>query len=511
MRRSVVVSRLVLATATVTALAGSALVAAPSASAAAADPECVLFDEPPAHPDLDGDGRPDVGVGVPSATVAGVRTGAVDIHYGSGRVQRFGPSYFTGVSIGAGGQFGAALSAVPIEISDRCDDLAVTAPGAGGGRGAVVLAHSGASGVRSAGARVLTGRTSGERFGAAVAVGVRTTGGNDLFVGAPQRTVSGRVGAGAVDHYFVPDDGSAPRYLGQLTQDSPGVPGVAEAGDHFGAVLAMAGRDLAVGIPDEAQGSRAQAGNVEVLRLAAGTNDVTAGAVLAQGYQGTPGVAETGDRFGAALAWAGDARVGTALVVGSPGEAVGSRRAVGIIYSYNRFSPANPYVAVRVVTQDSSGIPGVNEPGDQFGASLTPVNWCPGAAVAVGAPGEAVGSRARAGQVTVVQTASPGTNRCERAFWQGSGGGLGGAAEAGDEVGASLSELTSSDAAGSVPDRLLIGVPGEGVGSLAHTGGVTVVSRSGTSYSVVNYGDSGGRVAGARYGAALLQRWTLQE
>lgn len=510
MRRSVV-SRLFVMAATVTALAGSALVAAPSASAAAADPECVLFDEPTASPDLDGDDWPDVGVGVPSATVAGVRSGAVDVHYGNGRVQRFGPSYFTGVALGAGAQFGAALSTVPIEISDRCDDLVVTAPGAGGGRGAVVLAHSGASGVRAAGARVLTGRTSGERFGAAVAVGMRTSGGNDLFVGAPQRSVSGRVGAGAVDHYFVPDDGSVPRYLGQLTQDSPGVAGVAEAGDHFGAVLAIAGRDLAVGIPDEAQGSRSQAGNVEVLSLAAGTSDVAASTVLAQGYQGTPGVAETGDRFGAALAWAGDVRVGTALVVGSPGEAVGSRRSVGIVYSYNRFSMANPFVKLRVVTQDSSGVPGVNEPGDAFGASLTPVNWCPGPAVAVGAPGEAVGSRARAGQVTVVQTASPGTNRCERAFWQGSGGGLGGAAEAGDAVGASLSALTSYETQGRGRDRLLIGVAGEGVGSLRQTGGVSVVAHPGAGYSVVSYGDSGGRVAGARYGAALLQHSTLQD
>lgn len=509
MRRSIVMSRLVLVTATVTALAGSALVAAPSASAAAAAPECVLFDEPQAGPDLDGDDRPEVGVGVPTATVGGVRSGAVDLHYGNGRVQRIAPSFFTGVAVGSGAEFGAASSTIPIEISDRCDDLAVGAPGTDGGRGALVLAHSGASGVVAGGARVLVGRTPGERFGAAVAVGARTTGGNDLFVGAPYRTVSGRVGAGAVDHYFVPDDGRAPQYLGQLTQDSPGAPGVAEAGDHFGAVLAMAGRDLAVGIPDEAQGSRSHAGNVEVLRLADGTNDVTAATLLAQGYQGTPGLAETGDRFGAALAWAGDAGVGTALVVGSPGEAVGSRRAVGIIYSYNRFSPANPYGAVRVVTQDSAGIPGVNEPGDEFGASLAPVNWCPGPAVAVGAPGESIGSQARAGQVTVVQTASPGTNRCERAFWQGSGG-LGGAAEAGDEVGASLSELTWSDVEGRVPDRLLIGIPGEGVGSLPHAGGVTVVGHADTTYSAWSYGDSGGRVAGARYGDALLQRWATQ-
>src|SRR5690348_2813364 len=82
-----------------------AVVGPPVAAFAATAPgaACPLLDEPTGHPDLDGDARPDVGVGVPAATVAGVRSGAVDLHYGSGRVQRLSPASLTGVQ-GSGAQ-----------------------------------------------------------------------------------------------------------------------------------------------------------------------------------------------------------------------------------------------------------------------------------------------------------------------------------------------------------------------------------------------------------------------
>lgn len=92
-----------------------------------------------------------------------------------------------------------------------------------------------------------------------------------------------------------------------ITQDSPGVPGTAEADDDFGYSLAAGDTDadgypeLAVGIDSEAIGSARNAGMVVVLK---GTADgpVTGGYGYHQGSAGVPGTAEAGDRFGSAVA-----------------------------------------------------------------------------------------------------------------------------------------------------------------------------------------------------------------
>lgn len=477
-------------------IAGTVLLR-PISARAASGSECPWLGDQTARPDVDGDALPDLVVGIPTAIAGGVRGGAIDVHLAAGGVQRLGPSFFTGVPASKGQEFGAQLVSIDLELNDLCHDVAVAAPGSDDDRGAVVLAHGDKAGLVPGGAVLLSGRSPGERFGAALAVGPFTPQGTDLYVGAPERTVSGQPGAGAVDHYFVPADGNAPRYVGQLSQDSPGVPGIAEAGDHFGATLTTTENELVVGIPDEAIGSRSAAGNVELVRIAPGTDQVVAARLLAQNYESTPGVAEAGDRFGAALAYAGGV-----LVVGSPGEAVGRLRAVGIVYAYNRFSVEHPYRMVRFVTQDTPGIAGVNESGDRFGSSLAVVDWC---GVAIGSPGEDIGSAVDAGQVSVVYTPAPGTSSCERAFHQGPGGGLGGAVESGDRVGSTLSLLRAQDSAGLTNDQLVVGVPGEGVGAHVHAGVVTVLglSLSGPGYTHRSYGDSAGPVPGERYGGAL--------
>jgi len=482
------------ASAVLAMIAGTVLLGAVSARAASATP-CPWLGDRTARPDVDGDARPDVIVGIPTAVAGGMRSGAIDVHLAAGGVQRLGPSFFSGVPASAGEEFGAQLVTIDLELDDLCHDAAVGAPGSDAGRGSVVLVHGGESGFVAGGAVVLSGRSAGERFGAALAVGALTTEGIDLFVGAPRRTVSGHRGAGAVDHYVVPVDGGAPRYLGEVSQDTPGVPGISEAGDHFGATLAASWSELAVGVPDEAVGSRRAAGSVEVLKLDAQTGLVAA-RLLAQGYEGTPGVAEPGDRFGAALA-----DVTGLLAVGSPGESVGRRRAVGSVYAYNRFSVERPYRMVRSITQDTPGVPGVNESGDQFGASLAAVEWC---GMAIGSPGEDVGSAVDAGLVSVVNPVAPGASSCERAFRQGPGGGLGGALESGDRVGSVLSVLHSQDVAMLPFDQLLVGVPGEGVGAKAHAGVVTVLTPTWPGYTHRSYGDSAGPVSGERYGGAMI-------
>jgi FG-GAP repeat len=77
----------------------------------------------------------------------------------------------------------------------------------------------------------------GDRFGAAVAAGDFTNDGSaDLAAGAPLEDVGSMVDAGAVSVLYGPVIGLS---SDTFTQDTPGVGGSAEAGDRFGAALAV--------------------------------------------------------------------------------------------------------------------------------------------------------------------------------------------------------------------------------------------------------------------------------
>ncbi|WP_030810515.1 FG-GAP-like repeat-containing protein [Streptomyces sp. NRRL S-337] len=127
----------------------------------------------------------------------------------------------------------------------------------------------------------------------------------DLAVAAPAATVDGKLRAGAVTVFYGSAHGiDAARYT-TLTQNSPGVPGAAEAGDLFGAALAAGDfdsdgfADLAVAAPSEDVSGDADGGTVQILWGASGGLSGRGSATLAD-----PAPAEH-DRLGAALA-AGD-------------------------------------------------------------------------------------------------------------------------------------------------------------------------------------------------------------
>lgn len=194
----------------------------------------------------------------------------------------------------------------------------------------------------------------------------------DLAVGAWGERVGDVPQAGAV---FV--DYSRPGLRSRVvSQDTPGVPGVAERFEHFGGVLASGDlngdgfADLAVGTPDEAVGKKVYAGSVTVVLGSAAGLQLGAARLLTQDTPGVPGAAEAEDAFGADLAIGdtnGDGRA--ELVVSAPSESVTEVDGAGAVWV---FPGASTGLSTRAVvwSQAAPGVPGAPEPADLFGSAV---------------------------------------------------------------------------------------------------------------------------------------------
>lgn len=491
--------------------------AAPAARAAHAScTEAPALADLTSAQDVDDDGESDLVLGVPAATAGGqARAGVLDVHYltdrlGTRRTQRVGAAYF-GQPVRAGDQFGATWAFVDAN-GDHCADLVVGLPGAGGGRGAVLLVLGSLTGLSPGGAVRVAGRTPGEHFGAAIATDDRGA----VWVGAPNRTVSGHRGAGAVDELRA---GHATlTRVASYTENSSGVPGVAETGDHFGLVIAplpyapfspgASWAAVAIGEPYEDVGRKVNAGSVTVLRISP-AHRLTGAIALNGDSPRVPGTAAAGDHFGAALS------VGYGLAVGVPDRDVHGHRDAGVVVQFTARSGIR-YRYLRTLFQGGNSVPGAAEAGDRFGASLLSGGFIPciddGSTedLAIGAPGETLGGHAGAGDVSIVsarprQKTDPATtvNDCSVVYRQTSRGkgAVPGTVETGDGFGTTLAGLNvSSDAEGNFVGgaRPVFGVPGEDLGHRRDAGEVEVGVGPGP---VRAFTDSGGSVAGERYGA----------
>ncbi len=407
----------------------------------------------------------------------------------------------------AGGLDGAAFGTAVLSSDlnfDGSDDLIIGAPGAGAGRIDVILGSE--TGFTPTGAQILSATTqSGARFGAALAISVRRdresddTGTRDLWVGAPDYDVNGIKDAGAVFRFGLSPSGVA-TYLETVTQDSALVPGVAEAGDHFGAVLAGEGANgVVVGVPDEDIGELKDAGTVQRIRTDPATDALIQATDRNQNSAGVTGTAEAGDRFGAAVTTNGHA-------VGVPGEDIGKLKDAGLVQTFGESrSPLDSLVPSVAYTQNSPGIPGTAEAGDRFGAAISEgIFQCnENVSAAIGAPGEDIGRIKDAGSVTqIILPALSGLklSQCPaQAFSQGSG--LPGKAEAGDQVGAAMGEKSGDpESEEDRMDRMLTGAPGEDVGAFTDTG--RVYAFSGKFATTLTF-RGGSDATGLRFGSVF--------
>jgi hypothetical protein len=435
-------------------------------------------------PDFNNDGFGDLAVGLPGEDVGRqVDAGAIIVLEGRPNGMRSNRRVIDQDDPGvvgpaeAGDRFGAALAAGRFN-RDGYWDLAVGAPGEDvgriGGAGAVTILFGSEAGLTGAGAKVLKqpNPERGDAFGFSLAVGeISGPAGAELAVGAPGETVRGKASAGAV--LVISRPGIAPAfdvlYQGKLPRRGApaahALPGIAETGDLFGwdvaanDFLPAEGRDsLAIGAPGENVGAAIDAG-VVVVRYA-----TRATTVLRQPHP------ERGDRFGTAL---GDGYLtrsdGTVdLAVGAPGETVGEARRAGAVSVFQ--TDASGFLArgSRGFWQGAAGVPGMPEADDRFGFAVAVGGYGRDVGgLAVGVPGEDLGTAADAGIVNVLY--GLGGVRTQQLTQRNAGG----AVEAGDRFGAALSRPFTYDQ--DLRQDLGVGAPGETVRGKAGAGAASVL------------------------------------
>jgi hypothetical protein len=273
---------------------------------------------------------------------------------------------------------------------DGFADLAVGAPyedvGTVADAGAVNVLYGNAAGLSAAGNQLWHQNVGGvedsaepaDRFGSALAAGdFNGDGFADLAIGVPFEDVGTVADAGAVNVLYGSPVGLTAAGNELWNQDASGIGNAAEANDRFGLALAAgnfgksARTDLAVGVPDENVGGRANAGAVNVLYGRAGGLSGKGDQVWHQNRRGIGDAAQANDRFGSALGAGDFGQSGSAdLAVGAPLEGVGTvaeAGAVNVIYgSSTGLLPAND----QFWHKDSPGVGGHAQPRDHFGWAL---------------------------------------------------------------------------------------------------------------------------------------------
>ncbi|MEO8276429.1 MAG: FG-GAP repeat protein [Thermoanaerobaculia bacterium] len=373
--------------------------------------------------DFNDDGCGDLAVGVPSEGIGSdADAGAVHVIYGSadGLTGDDDDFFYQGLAsingVGeAGDRFGGALAAGDFD-GDGIDDLAIGSPGEDieadsvTDAGAVHVLFGSASGIVTAG-QVLFYRGAGltgspqddEQIGAVLVAGEFNplTAGEELAIGVPHHDLGALDQAGAV--LLVADiDGAL--FDALYTEDTTGVPGVAEGADRFGAVLAAGDFDgdgideLAVGDPvEDLEGPFiGDVGSVTVLDFDGDPDTQWTQDDL------NPEHSELGDHFGGALAAADfDADGIDDLAIGAPDESLGPVGQAGllhVLYGTSGTGLDNDRDQIWLQTLDPS------ETGDGFAGALVAGHFSghSGADLAIGAPGETDGAFSQVGATNLL-------------------------------------------------------------------------------------------------------------
>ena len=282
--------------------------------------------------------------------------------------------------------------------------------------------------------------------------------------------VTAESGAGEGSVYVVLGDDRGPDVKAAYRLDAP-----AGAGESWGTTVTLLTAPHLIAVSAPATALAPNAGGAVVLYPLSPDGSAGSPAILTQDTPGVPGASEAGDEFGAAMA-ALPAQNPQGLVIGAPGEAVGTRKAAGAV-TLLHFTGTDLAFTAQSFTQDSVGFPTAAEVGDRFGFSVDSV-W---RYVAVGVPGETLGSDRGTGMVTVLDLDSATSTRPVRVrgLSQNSRG-IPGNNESGDHWGFTVA-FSGNNPTGCSGGGMELGVgaPFEDVGSSKDAGTVTVLAATG--------------------------------
>jgi hypothetical protein len=433
--------------------------------------------------DYDGDGRTDLLAVDRSGTVevvlGGVQTGSSDFW--------MRPANWTCTD--------TVTASDPWDYNgDRASDMTIGVPGedlgSGNDSGVVHVVDGSPSG--PAGPAIwyqdlttVSPAEAGDGFGSTVGWGdFNDDGYADIAVGVPAEDLGPTVDAGLVNVIYGSENGLDPALDDSEDQvwhrDRADVAGTAAAGDRLGATLAAGDfdgdgfDDLAMGSPQRTVAGAAGAGEVIVIRGSKTGLVPAAHQVWSEDSAAVPDMAEAGDGFGSALAAGDFNRDGFEdLAIGVPGESgPGAARSGAVTVLYGGPGGLSAQGAGRF-SQDAGSLGTGRATGDEFGAALSAGDFDGDGMidVAIGAPGDRVGTTAAAGAVHVVFGSAAGLAAAGAQRWHLDVPGINGDAAPGDRFGAAL-------AAGDFNDDgfadLGIGVP-EGNAAGKPSAGVVIV------------------------------------